>query len=92
MPDEHPALEMNDLNILGYLNNFTNNSAIAIYRYRFEGRIKRHQIRERAIPDEFFHCCFSRAIKYRHDYFSVKVIQLAIVWFNYYDRPFGNGW
>ena len=32
MPDEHPALEMNNLNILGYLNNFTYNPAIAIYR------------------------------------------------------------
>ena len=41
-PEGYLALEMNDLNVLGYLNHFPNNSAVAVYWDRFECRIKRH--------------------------------------------------
>jgi hypothetical protein len=35
MPEGYLALEMNNLNVLGYLNYFPNNSAITVYWDRF---------------------------------------------------------
>ena len=44
MPERELALEMNNLDVLGYLNHFPNNSAVTVYRDRFECRVKWHQV------------------------------------------------
>lgn len=44
MPEDDLALEMNNLDVLGYLNHFSNNSAVTVYLDRFECRVKWHQV------------------------------------------------
>lgn len=71
MPVSYPALRISNLEVLGDLNDFPNDSAVAVYWDGFEYRIQWHQVCERAIPYQFFYCRFSRTIEESHYYLPV---------------------